>query len=283
MRFNTSSAIFTLFMLTLLVSSCGSGDTADPSTDLLATRLEPGSPQTFYDVIRGELDTSDAVIRCMKEQGFEYQPYRYSREQERLPKMIAASTDTEAFATQYGYGVTNPAMTQPAADEVMMPIDIDSEIALYGRPVSEMAQDGEPPAGCWGEHTRPMIEAVDVFGRAQKELNTLVDGDADVETLRAEWSRCMATHGYSFYSPSEAVDHFRDAAGNLMMSSGPGSPLLQEDFDALLAEEIATALIDQMTCGGENLRDARLTAAAEIGLDEEATDALEQLARTPES
>jgi len=91
-------------------------------------------------------------------------------------------------------------------------LDLDYEIALYGRPVSEMAQDGLPPQGCWGEHAEPMFEQIWTFANGRdEEFAALLDEEittAMIESDRLPWRRAAPTAAPSWHShrPRSASD-----------------------------------------------------------------------------
>lgn len=273
--------VCSLLSLAALVGLSGCGDTGETvaaADQQLVQRLDFRSQRSMLDVIEFESAAYESVATCMKEQGFEYVPYLYTRELERLPVIIAASSDPQTFAETYGYGVTDPDPFASIDVQTFTPIDQDYDRALYGFTTDEMVANNLRPEGCWGDEIKPIVEASKTFEEARQDLVARIDATLEIADATREWSRCMAELGYNFESRQAAIADFRDRNQRIMMSSGPGADLDRSDFEELLAEEIATAVADHTVCNGDDLRVMRNELATTLGLAEEAQTALGFLA-----
>ncbi|MEV6109429.1 hypothetical protein AB0M28_32685, partial [Streptomyces sp. NPDC051940] len=166
--------------------------------------------------------------KCMAGFGLDYVPVRERRPAGVGPYTYLYGVDDPVLAAEYGYA--DPRSLDPAVDAPARERELtaDEELALYGDqslgadevPVTlEQARAMKGPVlggrevpviGCFGEAglliNRPGADFVhptvltDLAEEAAQESNA----DPRVKALLAEWSRCMADHGYRTADPLTA-------------------------------------------------------------------------------
>lgn len=243
----------------LILAGCGDGDESDGDTGRASPLAEflgidegratgVGGMEFTEEDRQRHHEVQELIVECMSEAGFEYYPEPFWGDREDLPgvdeEQQAAwqlrEDDPEAFAQEWGYGITtmqdlNQVVTDPAepagpADdpnheyrESLSPAAQEEyQKALWGdwEAVEPAEENGElemaDPIDVGGCHTEAQ-QAVHGMGELEQEFSELWDAIAaleervseDPEVAEAEqaWSSCMAEAGYSGLS---AVDDARE-------------------------------------------------------------------------
>jgi hypothetical protein len=155
----------------------------------------------------------EQLVECMAEQGFEYQPMPFWGDLESDftdPNQEAwqlKKDDPEAFARQYGYGITTieydytePVPTDPAANDPNY--GYRESLSEDARAVYDEVLYGD----CYERANRAVhgtggedsgIEQFNEFLEEMSALYERVRNDSRVVTAKQEWSACMAGAGYA--------------------------------------------------------------------------------------
>ena len=180
----------------LALSACGgggdggSGDaTANPLADLMGwSDFDPVESR------RQELAVEEAVVACMRDEGFEYQPQDVSSQFDSGggEEDFALRQDSpEAYGEKYGYGVVRnyelyeepnigeddgldgPTFVDPNEDYVMSLSDSERDAyyeVLYGAPQEEQIYDETDPEGTQAEYLSPPLEEQGCQGTARLDV-----------------------------------------------------------------------------------------------------------------
>lgn len=210
----------------------------------------------------------EAIARCMKEQGFAYQPMPYAPSGPVHAGADVPAWGTREFAQEYGYGITTAADLGALMEPVEMPEDPNQEYvdamseserrtywaALYGELATSAVdlEEGEVPrwdwtkAGCSGMAQHEVYEvATSDSSSLLAELASLYDGaTADPRYLAAQqvWISCMADAGYDYSAPDEPQTALNDEFSQALdPTTGAIDPAVVDD---LRDRELATALAD---------------------------------------
>ncbi|MDB1087531.1 hypothetical protein PJ985_08125 [Streptomyces sp. ACA25] len=165
------------------------------------------------------------VAACMRELGQEYTPARHPEPAGLAPYTYLYGVDDPVLAAEHGY--MHPIDLDPNTYAPVHEQDLteEQELALYGDPdldpvdtplTLEEAEamagpelDGKPVpiTGCAGDATlrinNPDADWVDptVLFQLEDDAGSHADEDERVAGYLAEWSECMAGHGYETDSP----------------------------------------------------------------------------------
>jgi hypothetical protein len=258
-----TATIFTLGLAGCAATPAESGAEATPVAAETATPLYEYLAVTYTsydseDDVRASHDEyQTALTTCMTDQGFSYFPAEYvSYAGSGSDADDAAFEDrnTEAWVTEYGYGLTQ-------VQEEYVPNDYVNSLegeqsgayyaALYGDYVAESA-DQEPSwqtLGCQGvaDHTvsgeadallalhQPILDAA-------AALDISIPQTAEMIALDGEWAACMSAAGYATYTtqpaPYDAI--FDESQARYTTQSGMTDDARLE----LQSREIPLALAD---------------------------------------
>lgn len=205
----------------------GDPDYAGPLAEFFGwEEAGPEGEAAFTEIERqNHLAVEELLVGCMREQGFEYRPMPFWGDRETAsadPNQAAwdlQREDPEAFAEQYGYGITtieydyteaepDPATTDPNfAYREGLP---EAERAAYD---TALYEDCYPRANQQvygdGDGDDAGIEQFDGFLAEMSALYERVREDSRVVEAKREWSECMAGAGYpglaDLYDPQERV------------------------------------------------------------------------------
>lgn len=203
----------------------GEPDHAGPLAEFFGwEEVGPDGEGAFTEVERqNHVAVEELLVQCMSDQGFEYQPMPFwgDRATDVADPNQAAwdlkRDDPEAFAEQYGYGITTieydytepepgPAVDDPnAAYRESLP---EAERAAYD---AALYEDCYPQANqeVYGDGDTDGVERFDEFLAEMSALYERVREDPRVVEAKRDWSRCMAGAGYpglvDLYDPQQRV------------------------------------------------------------------------------
>jgi hypothetical protein len=238
--------------LAVLLAACGGGGSDEPAADLDDPTQGPLAKLLGYDISPAdqrakELEVQQALVECMKAEGWEYQPVDHSSMgggfSEEYEEQIS---DPGAYGEKYGYGVVRGYELQPDFDGG----DFEDPNADYMNSLT-MAEQQEYTAALYGEESFVESDAVDseeatefvmpsleeqgcsgtaqleVYGETpftdpdmQERLNQLFeDSESDPAITEAyeSWAVCMTERdpSYEYSSPGEIVNGFYDRLNTL--------------------------------------------------------------------
>lgn len=149
---------------------------------------------------------SSLAVDCMKEAGFTYQPDEsQSADIGVMDRRYGIANSRTAQA--YGYHFPDPPAGQ---DSTAKSLSEAARVTLSGESLADGTFD--PNGGCIGKAKKRLAGGADAFGpdEAARTLNlsSYARSQKDPRVLAAfrTWSSCMATKGYRYDSPMDAID-----------------------------------------------------------------------------
>lgn len=153
------------------------------------------------------------IARCMKAQGFEYEP---AEDSEAPPKQVGVTDEAYglsefADAARFGYAgedINERIRALREGEGIRAEVSPAYLEALTGN--ADPAASGGQPKGCMGEAAAtlngegaPSLAVLNVIGQIAVDAAARTRSDPAVLDGFAAWSDCMAEAGYEFASPSE--------------------------------------------------------------------------------
>ena len=225
-RFGRRSTALALGLL-CLAGSCA------PGTE--STAEEPAGSSVDDVMRRWQADAQREVARCMRVEGFDYQPYVPSRS---IAAQLRGEFEEAEWVELWGYGITADAVAAIAArahdpNEAILVGLTDSEAqayldALYGPYFGgggEFDPERTPPLeaqGCSGRAVLTAgVENVELFTRASEaraEGLLRLAATPSMVGARADWQRCMRARGFDHRDQAEAQRELADRASRELAS-----------------------------------------------------------------
>lgn len=276
-----ATTIFTLGLASCAATPTGSESGSEPTPTATAEKTTPlyeylavtyAYPED-EDEARAEHDEFQATLTtCMTDQGFSYFPdefVSYSESTVVTDGETFEDRDTEAWAAEYGYGLTQVQDEYVPDDTPTVDLNTDYVdslegeqfgayyVALYGTYTDE-ATEQEPSwqtLGCQGvadhavsgefdallELHSPVLDAAEALSAALPQTPEMV-------ALDAEWAACMSAVGYATFSTQPApYDAIFDESQSLYMTD---TGMTEEARLELQGREIPLAVAD-FRCSAE--------------------------------
>ncbi|MCL2850405.1 MAG: hypothetical protein FWE61_10230 [Micrococcales bacterium] len=236
----------------VVLGGCSHGAPDDPDLPVgpISGRLDAQYRGNLTAQVTAAIETD--VATCMADAGFGYTPTTQTYDAD-LP-----AWGSPQFATTYGYAITTwRDMPHPAVPGTAV-LDEAYRQALWGPDVGEAGPEATwQPAGCYGQVLAAMDLAGSTVVRDVNDLAAQASTDDRVVAAVAGWATCMAGKGYPYATPDDAR-----TAIVAKTYSADGTPLAGAALDALRAEEIATAVADNLCA--TDLVWARASVLAEL-------------------
>lgn len=272
--------------LALVACSDGSTPVAEPLDEVSATDDSPltqlldGQDPAFAVGALGARLVDEQIQVCMLNAGFEFWPMPPQEQPAPSGPQADNSLTPLEWASKYGLGVSvsmEQSMRQiaipdfdPSQDpnatyrSTLTATESDAyDLALNGGelqrdPVTGLPVDpatGEPitdpgqsaAGGCKGEAIRDAQPTTNLIVDGLALLNERIAADPRTQTLEAQWSACMAGHGYSYPKLSEmthgVLTDFRSLSEEMVAGFGPvtvtgqpGAGVVQADVNELSSD-----------------------------------------------
>lgn len=299
-------------------------------SDFIPGAVAWNGPEPQQQMRELERAVQELVAACMAEEGFEYVAYVANPD----PGGFAGPDSDEALVEEYGFGVATVALKHLYYDGEAMEAAAEAErakdpntaiVAAMGdteREAYDVALRGEGPGallvdaaevpedatdwpskspGCYGIASDEVYgfairaEFDNQFGPMLEDAYAGIESDLRIAKAEADWSLCMAEHGYDFDSLSDirlflfrrleeigAVAHlevFQDGGGFSVSRADvePGGPV-EAAIREIAAEEIAMAE-RSLACSSDREVRQEVRREAEQRFIEEHLAELEQFRR----
>ena len=275
-------------------------DQSDPIAEILG--YEPGDDGYAEFLASTGRETEQLVAECMREQGFEYEPFSFLGETTAPPSDHALELSPDEYQARYGYGLATQledALTRKVDSSESPPPPPESNLEYYeslteaGRQAYDLALEGEAGnGGCIEEATRLADRTAILFNRFGGELAAMSQQiEADPRVIEADdrWRQCMADAGYDFEHEGDAFHYVLSklapvnsaivgeelAVGELLIRDDSVlTPELRDRLRAVVELELAVARAD-LECD-KSAENSLTRRVVQIELEEEFVDANRQ-------